>query len=83
MASMGQIKLWQQDFCIRYPGTKRQWQNANTRNPNTKNAPPKTQKSVALPTLAFCSWHYDRIPCNTLVIECPIDNLFVMYCQVW
>ena len=41
-------------------GTRRQWQNANTRNPNTKNAlpNPQSQKSVAFHALAFCPWHY-------------------------
>ena len=42
-------------------GTKRQYQNANAQNPNTKYAP-QTQKSVAFHTLAFCLWQSDRIP---------------------
>ena len=44
-------------------------------NPITKNASqpqnpkPQTQKSVAFHTLAFCLWHYDRIPCEVLTLK--------------
>ena len=60
-------------------GMKRQWQSANTQNPNTKNAlpnpktptpKPQTQKSVAFYTSAYnCPWHngYHKlhISCNS------------------
>ena len=46
-------------------------QNANDKTPTpetpiqkmlSQNPNPQTQKSVAFHTLAFCPWHYDRIP---------------------
>ena len=49
-------------------------QNANTQNPNSKNALPnlktptpklQTQKSVAFHTLAFCPWQHDWIPLSS------------------
>ena len=65
------IVIWKTPIAKNHLGTKHQWQNANTQNPNAKNAlstqypKPQTQKSVAFHTLAFCLWHSDQTPHKT------------------
>ena len=59
------LHMWQLKSQDRTPMMKRQHIKPQCKKyalPNTKIPTPTTQKSVAFHSLAFCPWHYDRIP---------------------